>query len=84
MQPFSDGSRQSLWPAKPAAFTALSQSQTVVIAPKLYGSTLHVPLEQTLHPIVPPVECATQVAAAAAFGWHRFDPLHGPQHPAHE
>ena len=65
LRPASDGSRQSLCPAKFAALSWLTQSHTVVIAPKPAGSTSHVPLH-VLHPTVPPWDA--QVAAAAAFG----------------
>src|SRR5262245_54850757 len=85
LQPASDGSRQSLCPAKFSALTWLSQSQTVVIVtPWLNTSTLHVPLAHVLHPTVPPF--AAQVAAAAAFGWQKgLSAKQFPlQHPAHE
>src|SRR5262249_49602313 len=82
LQPPSDGSRQSLCPAKFAAFTSLSQSHTVVIAPSPPQLTLHVPLAHVLHACVPPSERAAQVAAAAAFGWHSAPPTVHP--PAHE
>jgi hypothetical protein len=84
--PASDGNRQSLWPAKLAAFTWLIQSHTVVGTPIASRSTLHVPLTHVLHPCAPPSEFAAHVAAAAAFGWQKFAMvLQSPsQHPAHE
>src|SRR5512143_2275165 len=84
--PACEGNRQSLWPAKLAAFTWLIQSHTVVGTPIPSRSTLHVPLAHVLHPSAPPSEFAAHVAAAAAFGWQKFAMvLQLPsQHPAHE
>src|SRR5690242_13027153 len=63
--PPSDGSRQSLWPAKLSWFTRLIQSQTVV-TPRIW----HVPLAHVWQPSGgPPSACAAQVSAAATFGW---------------
>src|SRR5690242_12711115 len=62
LQADSDGSRQSLWPAKFSRFTRLIQSQTVVIASVLSS---HVPLAHTVHPNVPPEDCAKQVASSS-------------------
>src|SRR5262249_37042204 len=67
-RPPSDGSRQSPWPPKPAAFTWLSQSQTVVMPPFPLGSTSHVPVVHVPQPTASPSAPAVQVAAAAAFG----------------
>src|SRR5262245_7987503 len=69
--PPSDGSRQSLCPAKFATFSRRTHSHTVVIAPVPIGSTLHVHVcpPHVPHPTVPPSACAKQAAAAARVGW---------------
>src|SRR5262245_44506388 len=79
--PPSEGSLQSLCPAKFVAFTWLIQSHTVVEP----LTTQSASTAQVLHG-VPLASCAAHVAAAAAFGWHKLDPLLAqvpPQQPAH-
>jgi hypothetical protein len=62
LQPDSDGSRQSVCPAKPAAFNWLTQSHTVVVLP---NPGVHVP-SPAVHCSQPRVQYTASVCALHA------------------